>query len=60
MSMFFASRTRQRTKITVLVIAAYVLVVGVLAALFTEKNGTYSDAFLWWLVGVPEIGRAHV
>lgn len=51
--MLFASRTRQRVKITVLVIAAFAAIIGVLAVVFPQKGGTFSESFVWWLVGVP-------
>src|SRR2546428_7368746 len=52
-TMFFVSRTRQRIKIAGIVIAVYVSIVGVLAALFPEHSAVYSETFLRWLVGLP-------
>ena len=51
--MFFAHRTRQRMKTISTAAVIYLLIVGVLSLLLHEKNVTYWQTFLHWLVALP-------
>ena len=51
--MFFAQRTRQWAKVITGTLVAYLLFIALLSAFFPERSGSFSEAFLRWLVVFP-------